>query len=172
MGSDILSYRIVNFEREHDGAFKPPSAYPRKALAAIATHDLPTFAGWWKGLDTDLRQTFDVYTAEQAASEREERVGDLAAFAHALREAGLQASDAVPVDPPFEEAFRYVAKTNSMLAAIQLEDVLEEGQPGQPAGSRHGPPQLAAQADAHRRRPARARGFAGPRGGCNAGGGS
>ena len=126
MGSDILSYRIVNFEREQDGGFKPPSAYPRKALAAIATHDLPTFAGWWKGLDTDLRQTFDVYTAEQAEKERGERVGDLVAFSHALATAGAQASDAVPVDPPFEAAFRFVAKTASMLAAIQLEDILED----------------------------------------------
>ena len=126
MGSDILSYRIVNFEREHDGAFKPPAAYPRKALAAIATHDLPTFAGWWKGLDTELRRTFGFYTPEQAERERGERAGDLVAFAKALHAAGLQKSDAVPVDPPFEAAFRLVAKTPCMLAAIQLEDVLED----------------------------------------------
>ena len=126
MGSDILSYRIVNFEREPDGAFKPPAAYPRKALAAIATHDLPTFAGWWKGLDTDLRQTFDVYTAEQAERERGERVGDLVAFSRAAAAAGAQASDAVSVDPPYEAAFRFVGKTASMLAAIQLEDILED----------------------------------------------
>jgi (1->4)-alpha-D-glucan 1-alpha-D-glucosylmutase len=126
MGSDILSYRIVNFEREQDGAFKPPSHYPRKALAAVATHDLPTFAGWWKGLDTDLRQTFKFYTAEQADRERDERVGDLIAFSRALGQSGAQASEAVPVEPPYEAAFRFVSKTNSMLSAIQLEDVLEE----------------------------------------------
>ena len=126
MRADILSYRILNFEREHDGAFKPPAAYPRKALAAIATHDLPTFAGWWRGLDTDLRQTFNVYTPEQARKEREERVGDLVMFSRALARAGIQKSDAVPVDPPFEEAFRYVAKTPSMLVALQLEDILED----------------------------------------------
>ena len=126
MGSDLLSYRIVNFEREHDGAFKPPGAYPRKALAAIATHDLPTFSGWWKGLDTDLRQTFNVYTPEAAQAERRERVGDLASFSRALAATQILKSDAVPVDPPIEEAFRFVAKTNSMLVALQLEDVLED----------------------------------------------
>ncbi len=126
MRSGLLSYRILTFEREHDGAFKPPNAYPRKALAAIATHDLPTFAGWWKGLDTALRQTFDVYTPEQAAKEREERVGDLAKFMGALHEAGLTPTASVPADPPFEEAFRYVAKTDAMLIALQLEDVLED----------------------------------------------
>lgn len=126
MDSGLLSYRIVNFERGHEGAFKPPQDYPRKSLAAIATHDLPTFAGWWRGLDTDLRQTFNVYTPDEAKEERRERVGDLAAFSRALAEAAILKSDAVPADPPIEEAFRYVAKTSSMLVALQLEDVLED----------------------------------------------
>ena len=127
MGSDILSYRIMSFER--DGPrFKAPSSYPRKALAAVATHDLPTFAGWWKGLDTDLRETFDVYTTEQAARERKDRVVDLAEFSEALHRADITKSDAVQVDPPFEAAIRFVAKTPSMLVALQLEDVLADTQ--------------------------------------------
>ena len=126
MRSNILSYRILNFEREQDGGYKAPGAYPVKALAAIATHDLPTFASWWKGLDTNLRETFDVYTPEQATKEREERVGDLVNFSRAMAAAGIQKSDAVPIDPPFEEAFRYMAKTPSILVALQLEDILED----------------------------------------------
>ena len=125
MDSDILSYRIMSFER--DGAmFKAPSAYPRKALAAAATHDLPTFAGWWKGLDTGLREEFEVYTSEQAGKEREDRIGDLVEFSRALHRAGVTKSDSVSVDPPFEAAFRFLAKTPSMLVALQLEDVLAE----------------------------------------------
>ena len=46
MRSGVLSYRILAFERTCDGAFKPPAQYPREALAAITTHDLPTFKGW------------------------------------------------------------------------------------------------------------------------------
>ena len=126
MRSNILSYRILTFEREHDGAFKAPAAYPVKALAAIATHDLPTFAGWWRGLDTNLRETFDVYTPEQSEAERDERLRDLAAFSRALAATGLQKSDLVPIDPPFEEAFRYIAKSPSILTALQLEDILED----------------------------------------------
>ena len=125
MGSDILSYRIMSFERD-GSVFKAPSAYPRKALAAVATHDLPTFAGWWKGLDTTLRETFQVYTPQQAAKEREGRVVDLVEFAKALHRAGIAKSDFVTVDPPFEAAIRFVAKTPSMLVALQLEDVLAE----------------------------------------------
>lgn len=126
MRSDILSYRILNFEREHDGGFKAPEAYPRMALAAVATHDLPTFAGWWKGLDTDLRQTFNIYSKEQADGERAARGGELAAFTRALQNKGLAGSDRVPTDPPIEEAFRYLAKSPAMLVALQLEDILED----------------------------------------------
>ncbi len=41
----LLSYRLAWFE---DG---PPEDYPRQALAAVTTHDLPTVAGVWSGDD-------------------------------------------------------------------------------------------------------------------------
>ncbi|WP_158809861.1 malto-oligosyltrehalose synthase [Beijerinckia sp. L45] len=125
MRSDLLSYRILTFEREHDGGFKPPSSYPRKALAAVATHDLPTFAGWWKGLDTDLRETFGVYTKEQANAERAGRAGEIEQFIEALALEKIASPDASP-ESPFEGASRYLAKSPAMLLALQLEDVLDD----------------------------------------------
>jgi 4-alpha-glucanotransferase len=44
------------FEREGAG-FKPPAAFPRKALVAWSTHDLPTLGGWWRGHDLDTRES-------------------------------------------------------------------------------------------------------------------
>ncbi|MEO8247116.1 MAG: 4-alpha-glucanotransferase [Chloroflexota bacterium] len=43
--ASVLSTRLLYFER------RPPAAYPRGALAAITTHDLPTMAGLWSGSD-------------------------------------------------------------------------------------------------------------------------
>ncbi len=126
MRSNILSYRILSFEREGDGAFKPPSAYPAKALAAIATHDLPTFAGWWGGLDTALREKYGVYTNEQAVRERGERERDLAGFSRALADTGIEIKAARPGEPPVAAAFRYIAKSPAMLIALQLEDILAD----------------------------------------------
>ena len=123
MSSNILSYRILNFERD-GAAFKPPSAYPRKALAAVATHDLPTFAGWWQGLDTDLRETYGGADGERSSRERAERVTDLSEFSRALAREGMSDDGHVADDAPIEKAFRYVAKTPSMLVALQLEDIL------------------------------------------------
>ena len=41
----ILSMRVVYFEEE------PPSSFPRRAMALLSTHDLPTVAGVWSGSD-------------------------------------------------------------------------------------------------------------------------
>ncbi len=123
MASGILSYRILNFERD-GAAFKPPSAYPRKSLAAVATHDLPTFAGWWDGADTELRETYGGAGDEQVERERHERCGDRIAFTRALAAEHLAANDDVPDAPPIEGAFRYLARSPAVLVALQLEDVI------------------------------------------------
>ncbi|MDQ4061844.1 MAG: 4-alpha-glucanotransferase, partial [Pseudomonadota bacterium] len=57
MASGVLSYRVLHFERGENASFKGPETYPRRALAVVSTHDLPTFRGWWRGLDVDLKQT-------------------------------------------------------------------------------------------------------------------
>jgi 4-alpha-glucanotransferase len=41
----VLSYRLLWFEE------RKPEHYPRLALAAVSTHDLPTIAGLWSGAD-------------------------------------------------------------------------------------------------------------------------
>src|SRR5206468_3945924 len=48
----VLSYRLVWFEHE------PPAAYPKLALSAVTTHDLPTIAGLLSG--SDLRMQYDL----------------------------------------------------------------------------------------------------------------
>ncbi len=124
MASDLLSYRILSFERQDGGGFKPPSAYPRKALVAVATHDLPTFAGWWQSSDTSLREDQGDCAPEQARNERASRAGDIAQFMDAVTSEGLVQSREAPLLPPFETASRYLARSPAMLLALQLEDVL------------------------------------------------
>jgi (1->4)-alpha-D-glucan 1-alpha-D-glucosylmutase len=126
MQAGLLSYRILPFERMADGAFKPPAAYPRDALVAMTTHDLATFAGWWQGLDVDLRETFAIYDQPTAAAEREQRRDEVRQFAEALREQNLVAATDITPEPPFEPALRFIARTDSVLAAIQIEDIIGE----------------------------------------------
>src|SRR4029077_13569013 len=54
-GSGVQSYRVLWFERAHDGSFAPPQAYPEQALCSVTTHDLPTLQGFWAGSDVAAR---------------------------------------------------------------------------------------------------------------------
>jgi (1->4)-alpha-D-glucan 1-alpha-D-glucosylmutase len=132
MESGILSYRVLPFERD-GSAFKRPHQYPRSALAVITTHDLPTFTGWWRGLDVDLRQTLGVFDPKTSAQERTARKADKAHFAEALLEEGLLPSTQAPEAPPLEATIRYLARTSSVLTAVQIEDASGElNQPNMP----------------------------------------
>ena len=126
MRSGLLSYRVLWFEREENGGFTRPASYPRSALAAFTTHDLPTFRGWWRGLDIDLRQTLGVYDQDQSESERASRKTELRQFSEALAEEGLLPSSEPPEEPPLEAMTRYLARAPSSLMALQLEDASGE----------------------------------------------
>ncbi len=140
MQAGILSYRILAFEREHDGRFKPPSAYPRDALTAITTHDLPTFVGWWRVVDTDTRQALGLYDAERAEAERVGRVTERQRLTDALAADQLLPSYDPPEAAPFEAAARYLARAPSMLTAVQYEDVVSELSQANVPGSTEGYP--------------------------------
>ncbi len=126
MAAGVFSYRVLPFEREDDGAFKAPNAYPQRAMAALTTHDLPTFRGWWRGLDIDLRHTAGRFSSEKAEHEHAARVLDRERLCAALAAQALLPSSEPPVDPPVEAATAYLARSRSALAALQLEDAAGE----------------------------------------------
>lgn len=124
MRAGLLSYRVLSFEREPDGAYKRPAAYPRQAVAVVTTHDLPTFVGWWRGLDTDLRQTIGIYDHDTAERERAARAVEKRRLCEALAEEQLLDSPEPPESASFEAVVRYLARSPCALQAIQYEDVL------------------------------------------------
>nr|WP_091946031.1 malto-oligosyltrehalose synthase [Methylorubrum salsuginis] len=140
MASGILSYRILAFERQEGGAFKAPDAYPKDALTAITTHDLPTFVGWWRGVDTDTRQSLGLYDSERAEAERHERVSERWRLSEALASQQLLPSAEPPEHAPFEAAARYLARAPSILTAVQYEDVVGELSQANVPGSTEGYP--------------------------------
>jgi len=116
----ILSYRLLYFEQD-GGRFRRPRDYPRTALAAVTTHDLPMLPAYWSGADIALRSELGLLP--DVRQERERRAADRAALWAALREEGLVQggpSDAAPV----EAAYRYLARTRSHIVMLHLEDAL------------------------------------------------
>ena len=87
---NVLSTRLLYFERRDDGRLKPPQEYPANAVAAVTTHDLPTLAGFWQGLDIDLRERRHLFPDEEARNRQiVERAADRARLLVALESEGL-----------------------------------------------------------------------------------
>ncbi|KVL15315.1 4-alpha-glucanotransferase [Burkholderia cepacia] len=63
----VAGMRVLWFERDAGGAFRQPSEWDRDAIATTSTHDLPTVAGWWRGVDLAWRQA-----AAQAAAQHDD----------------------------------------------------------------------------------------------------
>jgi (1->4)-alpha-D-glucan 1-alpha-D-glucosylmutase len=129
----VLSYRLLYFERLPGGDFTPPADYPKHALVAAATHDLPTLAGWWAGRDLTLRAGLGLFpTPEAREAQVIARAQDRARMLLALeREALLPAGATVnPVSlpqmtPEFARKLAiYLARSPAEVMVVQLEDVL------------------------------------------------
>jgi 4-alpha-glucanotransferase len=115
----IWSYRVMLFERGHDGSFLPPEHYSPNSLVTFSTHDLPTFAGWVSGHDLQTKRDLGIDPGESA----EDRAAALAALRRALAAHGLHQLDFVSV-------VKYLSATPSRLLVVSMEDAL--GLPDQP----------------------------------------
>jgi glycogen operon protein len=126
--SNVLSYRVVWFERAGMG-FIPPRDYPKKAMACVSTHDLPTLEGWWRGADIDEKESLGLLAPDAAAFERGARLKDKRALLDALRGEGLLGG--VAENDPFNDALatalhRFAAHSPSILAMAQLDELSGE----------------------------------------------
>jgi 4-alpha-glucanotransferase len=108
----IWSYQVMLFERAHDGNFLPPGSYRRNAVAAFATHDLPTFAGWLQGSDLTMKTSLAIDPGESL----EEREQTREALYRALSEREMPVLD-------FLSVTRYLAASPSRLVLISIDDV-------------------------------------------------
>jgi 4-alpha-glucanotransferase len=123
----MLSYRLAWFEQEADGRRRRAAGYPRLALAAATTHDLPTVAGFLEGADLAHLRDIGVVGAEgfdatTAAQERER-----ASLRRLLEDEGLLDPGARDTWATTAALHAFLASTPAMLVAATLEDALQAG---------------------------------------------
>lgn len=131
--ANILSYRVLFFERESDAgaAFIEPGAYPRLALGVLGNHDLPTLEAWWRGDDVRLRGRLGLIAeASVTAEQLREREQDRAALVAAFDAAGVRDSNRrIDGDALFTAAHKFLAATACVLTIAQIDDVTNETDP-------------------------------------------
>jgi 4-alpha-glucanotransferase len=107
---DVLSYRLLYFEQD------PPAKWPRQAMAAVTTHDLPTVAGIWTGSDGDEQRTY-THTSDE----------DIQRGRRSLLER-LGTTTSTAKDPDLAEvlraAYARLSSARSMLLTATLEDAM------------------------------------------------
>jgi 4-alpha-glucanotransferase len=119
MARRILSYRLLWFEK---GSLK---RYPREALAAVTTHDLPTVAGLWSGADLEAQKTIGLSPNEKGTREIRRRVGRLA-----------RATGRTPVATVIARVHEALAQAPSRVITATLDDAMAvEERPNMPATS-------------------------------------
>ncbi len=111
------------------------------AVASINTHDMPTFAGFWRGLDIDDRQDLGILDAETAAAERVRRRELVEHIEKYLEERGFlekpkavkgaKAAKAAPHDPSavLRACLKFLATGPGRVALANVEDFWLETQP-------------------------------------------
>jgi glycogen operon protein len=120
----VLSYRVLWFEQDH-GRFRPPATWPRVAATCVSTHDLPTFLGWWSGADIGELADLGLLNPADAAIAREARQSAKAAILELLRQENLLADDPSG-EPPLVAVHALIARTPSLLALVQADDLAGE----------------------------------------------
>ena len=119
----ILSYRLLWFEAD------PPARYPRLALSAVTTHDLPTIAGLWSGADVRHQRAIGLQPNETALADIRDRL-------RAFTRVGVDA----PAREVVEKAHRVLASAPSIILSATLDDALvTEERPNMPGTTREWP---------------------------------
>ncbi len=127
--ADILSYRVFWFERSGE-EYTSPAAYPRKSLACLSTHDLPTLAGWWQG--EDIREKKALCLLSVGGSSRGDgraRQGQACIAPPVSRARGSLSRSILdaPVDASVvAAAHRLLGGASSLIAVAQIDDVAGE----------------------------------------------
>ncbi|MFN0207244.1 MAG: 4-alpha-glucanotransferase [Planctomycetota bacterium] len=131
----ILGCRLALFERTDGAGFQPPKNYSYLSVASFGTHDLPTLAGWWLGLDLTIRSRLKQFrSAREEAESIERRAGERSGLLREMQQSGIDITEieSLPFDDPravslFINIFHaWLARANSAIVLISLDDALGE----------------------------------------------
>ena len=128
----VLSSKVMQFEREYSGEYKPSSSYPPLALATADTHDMVALAGFWNGRDIEVRRAVGLITSDEDATRaHDERANERAALLRRLADEHVLAEPRAPrTAAELRGAVHaFLCRTPSQLVGLALDDLSGEVEP-------------------------------------------
>ncbi len=121
---NMLGMRVLWFERAADDGYIGAQDYPSNGVAMTGTHDTPTLAGWWSGLDLDWADRLGRLPEGTDRAEAEEvRNWDRGLLWSTLT-GGSDRPAPDDTAPLVDAALAHIAQTPAKLVVVPLEDIL------------------------------------------------
>jgi 4-alpha-glucanotransferase len=103
---------------------RPPVSKPKRGnLTALNTHDMPTFAAFWKDADIAQRVRLGLLPARSRAREHRARSALKQSLRSVLRRQGLLRRKARSVRQVLAACFRWLANSEGEVVLVNLEDL-------------------------------------------------
>lgn len=121
----MLGMRVLWFERAEDHGFIGAQDYPANCVAMTGTHDTPTVAGWWRGVDLDWADRL----GRLPPGVNREQAENIRAWDRGLLWSTIGENDRPEpenVEPVVQAALAHVGKSPALLAIAPIEDLLAE----------------------------------------------
>ena len=119
---------VVQYELT-PGSRWPRGAIPLKSVASLNTHDMPTFAGYWKGLDIEDRLELGLLDKRGAATERKTRQALRTTLVSFLRGEGLLKGRSRDMGAVLRACAAFLGASLARIMVINLEDLWLEALP-------------------------------------------
>ena len=122
----ILRTYVGQREAGSSGLPEPPA----ESVAALNTHDMPTWAGFWRGADVPLREELGLIDRSQAEEILRARRGVREALPASLPDSGLRADlDGEDPGASLEASLERLAESSAAIVTASLGDLLLEADP-------------------------------------------
>ncbi len=102
---------------------------PPGTLASLNTHDMPTFAAWWRGEDIRLRQELDLIDEQEAKQQRQDRVTLKTNLTEWLKTENWLRDDSTEEQAVQLAILKYLAASEASVVMVNLEDLWLEVEP-------------------------------------------
>ncbi|HEX9981691.1 MAG TPA: 4-alpha-glucanotransferase [Thermoanaerobaculia bacterium] len=124
----VRSMFVVQYAIQPEGN-EPAGIPPAQSVASINTHDMPTFAGWWRERDIDDRLEQGLLDKKEGETERTTREQMRHGLSHFLEERGYLAGRREDAMSVLEGTLAFLASSPAEIVLVTLEDLWGETEP-------------------------------------------